>query len=104
LTGKNLRYGILKKLIMGIASNMDQLLSMSRLAETGAGIMLRSDTVNVEDIRSSVSRLLTEKSFSTAATRIARQFSEYPAEKNFLSVLSELLEPPEQRPAAVANI
>jgi UDP:flavonoid glycosyltransferase YjiC (YdhE family) len=73
--------------VLGIASNMDQHLSMSYVEQAGAGILLRSEHAIPANIRAAIRRLLTEPSFRAAAQGIAALCANY----NPGTVLDELL-------------
>jgi UDP:flavonoid glycosyltransferase YjiC (YdhE family) len=63
--------------VLGIASNMDQHLSMSYVEQTGAGIALRSEHATPANVRAAVRRLLAEPSFRSSAQRIAGIYAAY---------------------------
>jgi UDP:flavonoid glycosyltransferase YjiC (YdhE family) len=78
--------------VLGIASNMDQLMNMHAVVRYGAGQCLRADNLSVTAISQSVRSLLEEPSARDAARRAAMQFAEYPANARFLTVLRNALE------------
>jgi UDP:flavonoid glycosyltransferase YjiC (YdhE family) len=78
--------------VLGIASNMDQLMNMNAVARYGAGQCLRADNLSVTAIRQSVQRLLEDPSVLSAALRAAKQLAEYSANARFSTLLRLALE------------
>jgi UDP:flavonoid glycosyltransferase YjiC (YdhE family) len=76
--------------VLGLPSNMDQHLSMSYLAATGAGLMLRSDQAKPRTIREYLRRALGDVSLKTNAERMQLAFSQYDAAARFRAVLDEV--------------
>jgi UDP:flavonoid glycosyltransferase YjiC (YdhE family) len=81
--------------VLGIASNMDQLLNMRAVAAYGAGHCLRADQLSPTAIRQSVQGLVEGPQAKAAALRAASQFAEYPADARFRTLLQRALEPVE---------
>jgi UDP:flavonoid glycosyltransferase YjiC (YdhE family) len=83
--GSGTAYQALKagKPILGVCSNMDQMLMMREVQAAGAGILLRADSINPENVRNSIQRLLAEASFRTTAQKLATEFDLYDAPKRF---------------------
>lgn len=62
--------------VLGIASNMDQLLMMSYVQRAGVGRLLRADTSGAQDISSAVQLILNDTKLRSAARRVAAQISQ----------------------------
>lgn len=73
--------------VVGIASNMDQLLSMSRVAATGAGILLRSDVLCEADVIRAIERILKSPRSTEVASLLARELQEFDAPQRFLKLV-----------------
>ena len=76
--------------VLGLPSNVDQLLSARCLARSGAGISIRADTFNAADGRQAVTELLSEHSYRQAALRVADECASYHYAEGFAQVLKEL--------------
>lgn len=57
--------------VIGICSNMDQLLNMGAVARQGAGIMLRAGRLSMKTLSEAVSAVLERPSYAAAAGRMA---------------------------------
>jgi UDP:flavonoid glycosyltransferase YjiC (YdhE family) len=78
------------KPVLGIASNLDQYLAMSAIADRGAGILLRGSTVTPELVARAARRLLDEPSFTLAAQRAQRELRAFDCTRRFADVLASL--------------
>src|SRR5206468_2368059 len=65
--------------VLGIVSNMDQLLNMRGVAGVGAGLLLRGERVTVDAVARGAATILGQPRFATAARKIARSYAAYPA-------------------------
>ena len=65
--------------VIGLCSNMDQFLTMSRVQEAGAGICLRAGTVRQEELVGAIGRMVSESGFREAAERAMVDFSRFDA-------------------------
>lgn len=65
--------------VIGLCSNMDQFLTMSRVQEAGAGICLRAGTVKQEELEGAIGRMVSESGFREAAERVMVDFSRFDA-------------------------
>ncbi len=63
--------------VIGLCSNMDQFLTMSRVQEAGAGICLRAGTVTAEELRRAVGRMTGTTNFRLAAERVCADFAQF---------------------------
>ncbi len=77
--------------ILGIPSNMDQLLTMSAIAHAGAGILLRAGRMTRERFRRAVSKILGDESYRAAARHVAHEIAKLDAPSNFRSFIGEVL-------------
>jgi UDP:flavonoid glycosyltransferase YjiC (YdhE family) len=73
--------------VLGIASNLDQHLTMQLVSSQGAGLVLRPEGLRTGGVNTAVSRLLREQDFSSAAQRIKVEFQQYDAPARFLEWL-----------------
>lgn len=80
--------------VLGIAANMDQLLTMTAVDATGAGVLLRADITNKKNVLSAAIKLLRNSSYKESALRLATEFSRYNAAQILEESISELLETP----------
>ncbi len=69
--------------VLGIASNLDQLMNMSAIATSGAGILMRADRLEPEALRIAVTQLLANPSFRRAAGKMSEYFVAYSATEHF---------------------
>jgi UDP:flavonoid glycosyltransferase YjiC (YdhE family) len=76
--------------VLGIASNLDQFLSMTAIAASGAGILLRAGSLKEASVRDAVGRLLSEPGFRQAAGTVASDFARYNSAQRFESQVSDL--------------
>jgi UDP:flavonoid glycosyltransferase YjiC (YdhE family) len=77
--------------VIGICSNMDQLLNMNAVERLGAGIALRAASLSATGLSESVNRLLDEPPFAQAASRIGRLLSQLDSAQAFREVVDDLL-------------
>lgn len=70
------------KPLLGIASHMDQQLSMSYVEQAGVGKLLRSDELNAEKLRRAVTQLLVDQKMQQRAQTLAHALAAYfPAQR-----------------------
>lgn len=69
--------------ILGVVSNLDQLVFMKGVSRVGAGEMLREGKTTVQSARAAVARMLAQPSYGQAAQRIAAVFGRFDAADNF---------------------
>jgi UDP:flavonoid glycosyltransferase YjiC (YdhE family) len=73
--------------VLGICSNLDQVLNMKGVQRSGAGLFMRAGECTHALLRKSISALLRESSFSDNANRLQDEFNAMNAQKKFLSLL-----------------
>ena len=78
--------------VLGIPENLDQMLNMQFVVESGAGLAMRADRLSASGVSSMVLRLLTEDSFRQAAFRISHDFARYACGERLAETVSALLE------------
>jgi UDP:flavonoid glycosyltransferase YjiC (YdhE family) len=78
------------KPVLGIASNLDQYLAMTAVQDTGAGILLRGDTLTADAVSEAARRLLEDPAYTLAAERVAAQLQSYDCHARFAEVLTSL--------------
>ncbi|HUK90118.1 MAG TPA: nucleotide disphospho-sugar-binding domain-containing protein [Blastocatellia bacterium] len=77
--------------VLGLVSNLDQLLFMKALSRTGAGELLRDAQVNASSIKETVSRMLQQKQYKEAADRLAGILASTDACLTFREVVDSIL-------------
>lgn len=82
--------------LIGIASNLDQFLNMQGIVAAGAGILLRADRFDAEQLRRAVRSMLEEPGPGMAARRLALLCRQYEPGPALERVLDELLATPDQ--------
>ncbi|MDC0358033.1 glycosyl transferase family 1 [Oligoflexia bacterium] len=83
-----LSYG---KPIIGIASNLDQFLSMKNIVAADAGITLRTDTISSHTLRHATVRLSSDPKYVQAAKFVASDFARYDAPTGFRQIIEEVV-------------
>lgn len=78
--------------VLGIATNMDQMLNMRAVVRSGAGIALRGDRMNGADVDAAVGRIMADSSLATAARSMATIFARYDMAERLRAFLLESLE------------
>lgn len=78
--------------VLGISSNMDQLLSMTWTSMAGAGELLRSDTATVKSIEQAAWRLLGDPDYRLASKRVADEIQTFQPKEILLRTIAELLQ------------
>ena len=77
--------------VLGVASNLDQFLSMTAIAASGAGILLRAGSLKEASVRQAIGRILSEPGFRRAAGAVASDFARYDSAQRFESQVSDLV-------------
>ena len=80
--------------VIGIASNMDQRLSMQAVERTGCGILIRSEAATARTIRDAVSAVRAGKRYQENAQTLQAQLRQVDARERFRCFLSEVLANP----------
>ena len=78
--------------VLGICSNMDQLLNMTAVQGLGAGISLRAGKANFAEIRSAINALLEQPAYLEAAGRVRQAVLQHDAMQHFQKVVAEILQ------------
>ena len=78
--------------VLGICSNMDQLLNMTAVQGLGAGISLRAGKANLAEIRSAIHALLEQPAYIEAAGRVRQAVLQHDAMQHFQEVVAEILQ------------
>jgi UDP:flavonoid glycosyltransferase YjiC (YdhE family) len=76
--------------VLGLASNLDQFLTMSYVEKSGAGRLLRADTAQPAGLAQAINALLKNGSFTSNAERQAQSIREMDAQRAFRAHLTEL--------------
>jgi len=79
--------------VLGMSSNMDQLLAMRAIEKAGGGIMLRAESANKDNIYRTVDELCNNPRYRWGASKIAKEFKNYDAIQRVETILSQLLKP-----------
>lgn len=77
--------------VVGLCSNMDQLLNMSAVTRLGAGIMLRAAETTPEILLTRVKLILENSSYAKNASNISRTLRHYNAVECFRETVLEIL-------------
>jgi UDP:flavonoid glycosyltransferase YjiC (YdhE family) len=77
--------------ILGVCTNMDQLLNMNAVSRLGAGISLRAARTNLQEIQMAASRLLNDPSYKQAAQTTSETLKRYDSGKRFRAFIEEAL-------------
>jgi UDP:flavonoid glycosyltransferase YjiC (YdhE family) len=78
--------------VLGICSNMDQLLNMNAVQGLGAGISLRAGKANLAEIRSAINALLEQPAYLEAAGRVRQAVLQHDAMLHFQGIVAEILQ------------
>jgi UDP:flavonoid glycosyltransferase YjiC (YdhE family) len=76
--------------VLGICTNLDQLLNMVGVVRAGAGLSLRVSEATPERIRAAVNALLHEPGYTAAAQRLAQRCSGLDVQGDFAATLRSL--------------
>lgn len=77
--------------VLGIASNMDQYLTMGYVQRAGAGLLLRAGQATKRSVRQAIEKLLSHKKYQSAAKRVAEEFALYDAPSRFCTFVENYL-------------
>lgn len=75
--------------VLGIPENLDQMLNMQFVVESGAGLALRADRLSARGVSAMVRRLLDEESFRQSAVRVSQEFARYACGDRLAAIISE---------------
>jgi UDP:flavonoid glycosyltransferase YjiC (YdhE family) len=91
------------KPVVGIASNLDQYLAMTAIADAGAGLLVRAGTATLQTVRTALASALATPTFARAAARLARDLSGWNACATFTALLQPQGSSSPSRPSASAS-
>ena len=77
--------------ILGLCSNMDQLLNMSAVERLGAGIMLRAGKASSAILLEVATAILNNPSYAQAASRVGQTLAQTDAAQRFRDIVAEML-------------
>ena len=77
--------------VIGIASNMDQLLSMSVVERSRTGVLLRSGSVTEISLKATVERMIADSRYDLAAQTLAGELKVFDSVSAFRSFIDEVL-------------
>lgn len=80
------------KPVLGIASHMDQQLSMHHVEKAGVGLRLRTDQLEAFEVRAAVQRLLDDADMRHRAQTMAQAIAAYDPVQRLSTILEEVLE------------
>ena len=80
--------------VLGIPSNLDQLLNMQFVVRCGAGQTLRADQVNARSVRDSVQRLLAEPAYGERAQQVRAWFAGWDPAASLDAILQQMSDAP----------
>ena len=76
--------------VLGIASNMNQLLNMEGICRAGAGRVLRAADASPDAVVSAVRVMMADPGYATAARRLAQRFAAYDPGARFRELVSRI--------------
>ena len=77
--------------VIGLCSNMDQLLNMDAVVRLGAGIMLRADRSSSAGIVCAANSILELEKFTQAARRAGQALAHYDTKARFRNAIADIL-------------
>jgi UDP:flavonoid glycosyltransferase YjiC (YdhE family) len=77
--------------ILGLTTNLDQLLNMQAIEQLGVGICLRQSMAGKQDVYQATRALLDKPHYAEAAERMAAVVTQYNAEQRFATLLDKIL-------------
>ena len=77
--------------ILGVCSNMDQLLNMNAIERLGAGLTLRAARVHPDELGEAVRTLLDHPAYALAAGRAGERFGQADTGQRFREFVAEVL-------------
>ena len=80
--------------VLGICTNMDQLLNMNCIERLGAGLHLRADGLKAAELRTAVLHLLDDPTYSQAARLSGERFRQMNAGQRFREFVAEIVDQP----------
>ena len=77
--------------VIGLCSNMDQLLNMGAVERVGAGVALRGGEMSSDDLFSAANAMLGDSPHAQAANRFSGLLQQYDAGKRLREIVTEIL-------------
>jgi UDP:flavonoid glycosyltransferase YjiC (YdhE family) len=77
--------------ILGLCTNMDQLLNMNAIERLGAGLSLRAARVSTDQLLASTRKLLESPAYAQAAAEAGEQFRKVDAGQRFREFVDEVV-------------
>lgn len=77
--------------VIGLASNMDQLLTMAAIRRTGAGVALRPESASARSIREQVDGMVKSRAWAENARRVSTWFARYRVADTFPAFVGKVL-------------
>lgn len=77
--------------VMGLCSNMDQLLNMGAVERLGAGVLLRAADVSSTGVVEAVTTILNNSSYAQKAGQLGRILQQYDIGKRFREIVAEII-------------
>ncbi|MDD5389579.1 MAG: glycosyltransferase [Gallionellaceae bacterium] len=77
--------------VIGVCSNLDQLLNMTAIARLGCGVMLRAGGLAPATLRETAKAVLAVPAYTQAAARMGQVLEQYDSKQRFRDTVSELL-------------
>jgi UDP:flavonoid glycosyltransferase YjiC (YdhE family) len=74
--------------VLGVNSNMDQCMTMKCVEDAGVGKSCRAGSVNIHQLRASISEILSDPRYRERASRIAHDVCEYNAPERFSQMVA----------------
>jgi UDP:flavonoid glycosyltransferase YjiC (YdhE family) len=86
--------------VIGLCSNMDQLLNMEAVERSGAGVALRGAKTSSADLFSTASVMLGNSPYAQAADQLSRLLQQYDAGQRLREVVTEILAKKRKQPSS----
>lgn len=77
--------------VIGLCSNMDQLLNMGAVERMGAGIMLRAEKASFASLLEAATSILNNPSYAQAASRVGQTLAQTDTAQRFRDIVVEML-------------
>lgn len=77
--------------VIGLCSNMDQLLNMGAVERLGAGIMLRAGEASSASLLGAATTILNNPSYAQVASRVGQTLAQIDAAQRFRDIVAEML-------------
>ena len=76
--------------VLGIAGNLDQHLNMSAIERRGAGLRMRTDALNADQLRAAVLTLIEQPSYTVEACKLRDEMASLSIESTFSTLLQSI--------------